>query len=1421
MADSYQKPTVESDDEPSPDISTDDVSRKASEAYGNEPILQPQSPVGVPSHAHRKPTDPRRSSAFSGTPPLPRNLDEKNIFVKDGIGRKLSFPFELARTWRGVEELIQQACVRISSIGDEVKEGRYDLVAPDGSVILPIVWDLSVQPGWFVTMHMWKDEEAKRKNEEILKQKAVMWDDAQAKIPKMEEDTGRKKEKAPIRFKDAVGRKFSFPFHLVQTWQGMEELIKQAFLHVDVLGPHVQEGHYDLIGPDGEIILPQVWEKVIQPDWVVTMHMWPMDKAPLRPNQPRPGHRPGFAFSRPASSRPPGATMPIPPPPPPPARSKKGGGPSHVLGWMTGGRASRATVNIGDTSPTINSRSRSPSVEIGAGTDYHPSAPSRKAKEPASQYGAGQALMPFRPPQRTEADFANNVGDPFVFPLRHHISEVGGPPGTARRVEKNPGMVIAQKMTQKMIQKPGPLAILGLLSRAQERTLNRRPHVTRKFMSFREFEEMARFDLPLDEKARALTTCLINSIKSEKLDEDWHIKPGTVLRCDGDVEEDHESALFVSVPSLHSIPYDNATAQKGAMGICPERKLRDAFGSLGTHYEQGKNRFAVDGRHELDLWVRQTWILVTSCCIFTYGSFSLDTLQGQTITVLDEILPDTDSSGGIQIVDDDRRLFYIPSANRKSYYELKVAASDQLIRAGKNARDCVVQLHLPDGEELGPKTWAKLVRSDELPTLKVSLEDLTPPPPSGAGSSHHSTRSRTASSTRSGRSRSTSNSLDLDDEHKPDISGNENESDSASKLLNRLNDLTTGNERHLNDKVLPFFGWMSGDSTAGVRAIEKGFREGIIRIDLKLSRPDTNTPHSMNLMDDLHKSFSGSDVYQEAPLLTFTEFEHARASWTKGKKTWANSLLPPLHHDQVLAMAAAYFDVATLILESFISPGYDAVPVKKYFGALSEIMKDPTHGWRSDNMDQDASDPDVPAPSEQGQRSKWVISQKRTRDGDIRYRGRSGDEDDCPECIKGTVYATLEAAASHLRRAHLVGSMTDERLRYYLLPLSEAVVEMKEWQQARMLEFGADTMARILRKLVAIQDGVVHDDELREKRGLPHELLEAFAIIVAFVCALSHIMHNISWFYTDDIPQNSRDIEDLVPHRVQGQRDMLLRLGTEAENLIRKAERALTSPTLALLNGADGPESFQVSVGPHYVAAQIACNLLKLPAKSQKHAVDLYEANLKTLKSRLLRHPSKRYILSITAVADELNMLSDFFTWQGEAISSFDAILHPETYRSSSSSSPSSDRSKLYPMEHRLLQRSAGTRLARDSQGTQQMLEACGRMVAEVRELTAIMADDKGRALFIFTAVTVVFLPLSFVASYVSMLVGGTGAGFAWPAVHALFWEVAGPLTAGGCGWACTGVGAAPGEGAAWGRGEGCRGVEKARRVEGWESWWE
>ncbi|KAI4148530.1 MAG: hypothetical protein L6R39_002767 [Caloplaca ligustica] len=93
----------------------------------------------------------------------------------------------------------------------------------------------------------------------------------------------------------------------------MEDLIRQAFLHVEVIGPHVAEGHYDLVGPNGEIILPQVWETMIEPDWVITMHMWPMPEPPPPPPEP-----PAEAVAEAVIDVPPADSAVAPPPPPPP-----------------------------------------------------------------------------------------------------------------------------------------------------------------------------------------------------------------------------------------------------------------------------------------------------------------------------------------------------------------------------------------------------------------------------------------------------------------------------------------------------------------------------------------------------------------------------------------------------------------------------------------------------------------------------------------------------------------------------------------------------------------------------------------------------------------------------------------------------------------------------------------------------------------------------------------------------------------------------------------------------------------------------------------------------------------------------------------------------------------------------------------------
>ncbi|RPA73298.1 hypothetical protein BJ508DRAFT_419099 [Ascobolus immersus RN42] len=87
-------------------------------------------------------------------------------------------------------------------------------------------------------------------------------------------------KKDGIKFRDAVQRTFSFPWELCAKWEQMETLIKQAFRDDEILRPRVEAGHYDLIGcpggADGVIILPAVWDSVIEPGWSISMHMWPL-----------------------------------------------------------------------------------------------------------------------------------------------------------------------------------------------------------------------------------------------------------------------------------------------------------------------------------------------------------------------------------------------------------------------------------------------------------------------------------------------------------------------------------------------------------------------------------------------------------------------------------------------------------------------------------------------------------------------------------------------------------------------------------------------------------------------------------------------------------------------------------------------------------------------------------------------------------------------------------------------------------------------------------------------------------------------------------------------------------------------------------------------------------------------------------------
>lgn len=82
--------------------------------------------------------------------------------------------------------------------------------------------------------------------------------------------------KAPLRFKDAGGRTWTFPWKYCKEWKTMQVLIVKCYQDHPGVYRQVEQGRYWLFGPDEVVIMPELWEDTVQPGWEVAMQLWPL-----------------------------------------------------------------------------------------------------------------------------------------------------------------------------------------------------------------------------------------------------------------------------------------------------------------------------------------------------------------------------------------------------------------------------------------------------------------------------------------------------------------------------------------------------------------------------------------------------------------------------------------------------------------------------------------------------------------------------------------------------------------------------------------------------------------------------------------------------------------------------------------------------------------------------------------------------------------------------------------------------------------------------------------------------------------------------------------------------------------------------------------------------------------------------------------
>lgn len=164
-----------------------------------------------------------------------------SVTFTNSQGRCFCIPFEACKTWAvsckmphvkqhsrypRIDTNIRQQMSNIiqgsfsNTDHTEILEKRkYDLIA-DGTIYLPSLWEMLVKPGLRIHMVMWKETVPPKTDEPIDSwtcsptANQIPTPTSKAQNPELLMD----KQSEMLKFRDAVGRKYSFPWELVHTW---------------------------------------------------------------------------------------------------------------------------------------------------------------------------------------------------------------------------------------------------------------------------------------------------------------------------------------------------------------------------------------------------------------------------------------------------------------------------------------------------------------------------------------------------------------------------------------------------------------------------------------------------------------------------------------------------------------------------------------------------------------------------------------------------------------------------------------------------------------------------------------------------------------------------------------------------------------------------------------------------------------------------------------------------------------------------------------------------------------------------------------------------------------------------------------------------------------------------------------------------
>jgi len=362
----------------------------------------------------------------------------------------------------------------------------------------------------------------------------------------------------------------------------------------------------------------------------------------------------------------------------------------------------------------------------------------------------------------------------------------------------------------------------------------------------------------------------------------------------------------------------------------------------------------------------------------------------------------------------------------------------------------------------------------------------------------------------------------------------------------------------------------------------------------------------------------------------------------------------------------------------------------------------------------------------------------------------------CSQCLSGQRYSSVSEAKKHLRLVHFGGlSVTEEFLGLWIV-LGDHLWDYQIFSDAHTLLLRLSSHINACLELAKdIKAGVSGVDGFdQDLYRVPASLLEAFQGLLMLNAYTGRTCAMIRRSRKDQVGYRPLTLID------DAQTARIKLLGYAAEGLFERGKNDL------MLMSHAGEYSRAISyesVGPEYVIGLLirslaertnrrdALNLGTLYGEFASHLVcQLFVSFWRMIPNmrqnyKASRRPRRRLLSKMLRTSEEMDHVRDIIQQQADLMHLYKDLLGPQTFHIIAKS-----RETLHDLEHALLTYSA-SKQTEEAQEYNTLIRDVNAMVARTKSLIEIEQDDQGKAILVFTIVTVTFLPLSFVTSFLGM----------------------------------------------------------------------